>query len=149
MVSGFLVPQKVSLHLHDVFKHFDVKISCECSEAVLQNSSLINFSTVLTSFSAVNGDTAGPSIISPVYVNLEPWHGQSHDLSAEFQLSSQPIWVHVVLTRKSLPCSSRYAPVLSPSFSKTFPSPGSTFTSSAAVPFFLISGALQHPHSQL
>ncbi|MDF2838241.1 MAG: hypothetical protein K0Q63_3881, partial [Paenibacillus sp.] len=49
------------------------------------------------------GFSAGPSMTSPVYENLEPWQGQSHVRSPSFHSTSQPIWVQVVSTMCSSP----------------------------------------------
>jgi putative transposase len=54
-----------------------------------------------------SGDSAGPEITSPLVLNRDPWHGQSHVRSASFQATMQAMWVHVAERRVVLPCSSR------------------------------------------
>src|SRR3954447_1144742 len=51
--------------------------------------------------------TAGPWITRPVTSKREPWHGQSHERSAEFHCTWQPRWVHTAETACSVPSSLR------------------------------------------
>src|ERR671932_537023 len=42
-----------------------------------------------------SGRAAGPRITSPSVPYREPWHGQSHVVSASFHPTVHPIWVHL------------------------------------------------------
>jgi hypothetical protein len=54
-----------------------------------------------------SGDSAGPASTSPLGLNREPWHGQSHVRSAVFHATSQPRCVHVAERTIAAPASSR------------------------------------------
>jgi len=54
-----------------------------------------------------SGFSAGPECTSPVGSNREPWHGQSHVLSAAFQRTMHPRCVQTGEDKVTIPFSSR------------------------------------------
>src|SRR4029453_14061610 len=77
---------------------------------------------------------AGPEMTSPVGLNREPWHGQSHVRSAVFHPTMHPMCVHVAERRVTDPAGSRYAATFEPFRSMTLPEPRFTARTDCASP---------------
>jgi hypothetical protein len=60
----------------------------------------------------------------PSAAKIDPWQGQSQVLSALFQVTVQPLWVHVAETEWSSPPASLHAAIFSSPLTITPPAPG-------------------------
>lgn len=70
----------------------------------LSNNCTLVFTILFHNYSYVSKFlTLGPYINSPLYVYLEPWHGQSQVLSRLFQFNSHPKCMQIGLTLNNLP----------------------------------------------